>query len=59
MNARTDALHQKFLGACFVIAPLLFGASTFFWQNGEYGVTGVTLLTLSMIFWIPVFLWVI
>src|SRR5215210_113163 len=55
MNARTDALHQKFLGASFVIAPLLFGASTFFWQNGEYGVIGGTLLTLSMIFWIPVF----
>jgi hypothetical protein len=55
METAADSMHQKFLGASLIIAPLLFGASTFFWQNGEYGVTGGTLLTLSMVFWIPAF----
>jgi hypothetical protein len=38
-----------------VIAPLLFGASTFFWTNGEYGVTGGTVLALATVFWIMAF----
>jgi hypothetical protein len=36
----------------FIAAPLLFGASTFFWTNGSYGITGGTLLALSMVPWI-------
>jgi hypothetical protein len=36
----------------FLAAPALFGASTFFWTNGSYGITGGTLLALSMVFWI-------
>jgi len=48
-----DSLHSKLLGLSLIIAPLLFGASTFFWQNGEYGVVAAVLLTLSNAFWIP------
>jgi hypothetical protein len=28
-------------------------SSGFLWKNGEYGVTGGTILALSIIFWIP------
>jgi hypothetical protein len=44
------------LGSSFIIGPLLLGASTFFWHNGEYGVTGGAILVLSMAFWIPAFI---
>lgn len=40
---------------CFIAAPLLVGLSTFFWKNGEYGVTGGVVLALAMVFWIPAF----
>jgi hypothetical protein len=36
-----------------VLAPLLQSISTFFWIDGEYGITGGTLLFFSMLFWIP------
>jgi hypothetical protein len=49
-------VSSKLLGSSMIIAPLVFGASTFFWKNGEYGVTGGTILVLSMIFWIPAFM---
>ena len=39
-----------------VLAPLLQAMSTFFWMDGEYGVTGGTILIFSMIFWIPALL---
>lgn len=42
-------------GLSMIIAPLLLGASTFFWHKGEYGITGGTVIVLSMIFWIPAF----
>jgi len=32
------------------MAPWLFAASTFFWQNGEYGVEAATLIIFSMFF---------
>lgn len=53
MQADLNPLHQKLSGLTLIIAPLLFGASTFFWQNGEYGPTAAVLLTLSNAFWIP------
>ena len=28
-----------------ILAPLLLGISTFYWQNGEYSVNAATLLT--------------
>ena len=35
---------------------MLFGASTFFWTDGEYGVTGGTVLALATVFWIMAFI---
>ena len=40
-------------GLSLIAAPLLQAISSFFWVNGEYGVTGGTILVFSMIFWIP------
>lgn len=48
-----STIDLRLLGYCLIIAPILFGASTFLWKNGEYGVTGGTILALSLIFWIP------
>ena len=42
--------------ASLILAPLLQAVSTFFWTDGEYGVTGGTILIFSMIFWIPALL---
>jgi len=39
---------KKVEGFCLIIAPWLFAASTFFWQNGEYGVEAATLIIFSM-----------
>jgi len=55
METTVHGLTNKFSGVVLIIAPLLFGVSTFFWQNGEYGIRGGTLIALSMIFWIPAF----
>ena len=43
-------------GVSLVLAPLLQAVSTFFWNDGEYGVTGGTILIFSMVFWIPALL---
>lgn len=53
MKVTADLLQVKLLGLSSIIAPILFGASTFFWQDGEYGVTAATILALSMVFWVP------
>jgi hypothetical protein len=39
-----------------ILAPILQALSTFFWIDGEYGVTGGTILVFSMVFWIPALL---
>jgi hypothetical protein len=36
-----------------VMAPILSAVSTFFWNDGEYGATGGTLLIMALFFWIP------
>ena len=56
MQPVQTTLSPKLLGASIVVAPLIFSSSTFFWKNGEYGVTGGTILILAMIFWIPAFI---
>ena len=56
MHRAKITADSKMLGSSMIIAPLIFGASTFFWKNGEYGVAGGTILVLSMIFWIPAFI---
>jgi len=43
-------------GLSLILAPALQALSTFFWVDGEYGVTGGTILVFSMIFWIPALL---
>ncbi len=54
-STKSSQLEKKVEGFCLIIAPLLFAASTFFWQNGEYGVEAATLIILSMFLWIPAF----
>lgn len=55
----TDPIQHRFWGICLVLAPLVSGASTFFWQrvNGriEYGAIGGALLVIATVFWIPSF----
>ena len=49
--------HDFFLfGTCFILAPLLFFISGFFWSGMEYGVIGGTILNLGAACWIPVFI---
>jgi hypothetical protein len=43
------------VGVSMLLGPLLFSASTFYWNDGEYGVQGGLLLSLSLVFWIMVF----
>lgn len=40
-------------GASLILAPLFQFISGFFWVNNEYGVSGGTVLMLSIFFWIP------
>lgn len=44
--------HQTVFGISLLLAPLLMFISSFFWVNGEYGVTGGTIPILSTVFWI-------
>ncbi|CCH53304.1 hypothetical protein BN8_02389 [Fibrisoma limi BUZ 3] len=48
--------EQKLWGLSLIIAPLLFSVSSFFWNNGEYTLTGGTLLVIGSVFWIPAFM---
>jgi hypothetical protein len=53
LSTKSSQLEKRVEGFCLIIAPLLFAASTFFWQNGEYGVEAAVLIIFSMFFWIP------
>lgn len=55
MQTTTAPLHPTLLGISAIIAPLLSALSTFYWQEGEYGVTGGTILSLAMVFWVLAF----
>jgi hypothetical protein len=44
--------NQLVYGLSLILAPLVMFISSFFWVNGEYGVTGGTILILSTVFWI-------
>lgn len=48
-------IEKNFHGVSLLVAPLLFAASSFFWVNGEYGVTSATLGIISLFFWMPAF----
>ena len=52
-STKSSQLEKKVEGFCLIIAPLLFAACTFFWQNGEYGIESATRVIFSMFFWIP------
>lgn len=43
-------------GVSMILGPLLLAASTFYWKDGEYGVNGGLLLSISLVFWIMVFI---
>ena len=53
LSTKSSQLEKRVEGFCLIIAPLLFAASTFFWQDGEYGVEAAILIIFSMFFWIP------
>jgi len=53
LSTKSSQLEKKVEGFCLIVAPALFAASTFFWQNGEYGVEAAILIIFSMFFWIP------
>ena len=53
LPTKSSQLEKKVEGFCLIVAPALFAASTFFWQNGEYGVEAAILIIFSMFFWIP------
>jgi hypothetical protein len=51
MQTIHPAEGHKMYGIAVILAPLLLFISSFFWEKGEYGVTGGTLLILSSLFW--------
>ena len=53
LSTKSYQLEKKVEGFCLIVAPLLFAVSTFFWQEGEYGVGAAILMIFSMFFWIP------
>jgi uncharacterized membrane protein len=53
---KSISYYNTFSGLVLIIAPIIFGTSTFFWSNGQYGVTGGTMLVLSLVFWILAFM---
>ena len=56
MLVPSDYRWHSMFGLSLILAPTLQAISTFFWVDGEYGVTGGTILVFSMIFWIPALL---
>ena len=48
--------ERKLWGVSLISAPLIFAASTFFWEKGEYGVNGGTILAIATVFWITAFM---
>src|SRR5678815_712480 len=53
LSTKSSQLEKRVEEFCLIIAPLLFAASTFFWQDGEYGVEAAILIIFSMFLWIP------
>jgi hypothetical protein len=56
MQPIRTTFNSMLQGISLMIAPLLSVTSTFFWESGKYGITGGTLLTLSIVFWIMAFI---
>jgi hypothetical protein len=49
------AIEKNIESFALIAAPVLFAASTFFWEEGEYNYISGTLIVLSMFFWLPAF----
>jgi len=43
-------------GLSLIIAPCIMAASSFFWENGRYNITGGTLVVIDSLFLIPAFI---
>ncbi|QUH02020.1 hypothetical protein HUO13_15515 [Saccharopolyspora erythraea] len=43
---------QRLQAAALLLGPLIFALSPFFWVDGHYGITGGTLIALSMVPWV-------
>ena len=52
-STRSDRVVQ---GMSLIIAPLLFGVSTFLWRDGEYGAYGGTIVVVATVLWIAAFI---
>ncbi|UFH52886.1 hypothetical protein [Spirosoma sp. KNUC1025] len=52
----TNLIEQRLQGLSMIIAPFLFVVSSFYWQQGEYDITGGTLLVIATTFWIIAFM---
>lgn len=48
--------ERTVVGLALILAPLLLGISTFFWQDGQLGITGGTIQVYSFMLWIPAML---
>ena len=53
MEALMKNDHHSMDGVSLILAPLLLAISSFLWIDSEYGVTGGTVLVLSIVFWMP------
>jgi len=52
MEHRTQKINRITWGISMILAPLLFALSTFLWIDGQYGVSGGTLVAVGTVFWI-------
>src|SRR5688572_26392897 len=55
MQRSSLKMEENIARFSLILAPALFSTSTFYWNNGEYGITSSTLLILSLFFWLPAF----
>ena len=56
MGSREPSSERAMWGASLIAAPGLVASSTFFWEGGEYGITGGTLLFLANVLYVPAFM---
>lgn len=51
--SKHQSLQELWWGCCLIAAPAISALSTFFWQDGEYGLIGGPILVLGCVLWIP------
>jgi len=52
MQHQTKRINSFICGISMILAPLFFALSTFLWIDGQYGVSGGTLVAVGTVFWI-------